>query len=143
CESAMDGPPLSGEQNHLLRDVMRRFLRVRTTLVRCFPIAEMDSIAPDAAVSRLLDHADASEVSWRRKFADFAGFLMTGCSSDERRLYLDAAGGTETGDIRVSSDDDGSSSGRLANVREATGETARHTRARLMRAFNTPFFPDV
>ncbi|MEX0718283.1 MAG: C-terminal helicase domain-containing protein, partial [Planctomycetaceae bacterium] len=143
CESATDGPTLSVEQHDLLRDVMRRFLRVQTTLVRCFPMAELDSIAPDAAVSQLLDHADASEVSWRRKFADFAGFLMARCSSDERKLYLEATGGTRTGDIRVSNQDDDSSSGRLANVREATGETARHTRARLMRAFNTPFFPDV
>ena len=31
----------------------------------------------------------------------------------------------------------------LANVQVATGETNRETRSRLMRAFNTPFFPDV
>ena len=31
----------------------------------------------------------------------------------------------------------------LANVQVATGATRRDTRARLMRAFNTPFFPDI
>ena len=31
----------------------------------------------------------------------------------------------------------------LANVQEATGKTKRDQRSRLMRAFNTPFFPDV
>jgi superfamily II DNA/RNA helicase len=31
----------------------------------------------------------------------------------------------------------------LANVQVATGETQRETRSRLMRAFNTPFFPDI
>jgi superfamily II DNA/RNA helicase len=33
--------------------------------------------------------------------------------------------------------------GTLANVKVATGQTKRETRARLMRAFNTPFFPDI
>jgi hypothetical protein len=31
----------------------------------------------------------------------------------------------------------------LANVQVAMGTTQRDTRARLMRAFNTPFFPDI
>ena len=31
----------------------------------------------------------------------------------------------------------------LANVQVATGRTKRETRSRLMRAFNTPFFPDI
>lgn len=31
----------------------------------------------------------------------------------------------------------------LANVQVATGRTKRDTRSRLMRAFNTPFFPDI
>ena len=36
-----------------------------------------------------------------------------------------------------------SSTTTLANVQVATGQTKRDTRARLMRAFNTPFFPDI
>jgi superfamily II DNA or RNA helicase len=31
----------------------------------------------------------------------------------------------------------------LANVQVATGQTNRERRSRLMRAFNTPFFPDI
>src|SRR5437762_8755126 len=31
----------------------------------------------------------------------------------------------------------------LANVQVATGATRREARSRLMRAFNTPFFPDI
>ena len=31
----------------------------------------------------------------------------------------------------------------LANVQMATGTTRREARSRLMRAFNTPFFPDI
>ncbi|HUX17246.1 MAG TPA: C-terminal helicase domain-containing protein [Phycisphaerae bacterium] len=49
--------------------------------------------------------------------------------------------------IRVEADEDEQvTSGAhvvLANVQVATGKTRRDARARLMRAFNTPFFPDV
>ena len=40
-------------------------------------------------------------------------------------------------------DGDAATATRLANVQVASGETRPETRARLMRAFNTPFFPDV
>ena len=139
---------ISDGQTEILQGVMRRFLRVATTLVRCFPIAELDTIAPDDAVTQTLDHSDLSGLSWRHKFDGFIEFLAERCSRDERDLYLQAARRTQTGGIRVEEDgDDGSeaSSSRvtLANVQVATGVTRRDTRARLMRAFNTPFFPDI
>ena len=129
-------------------DVMRRFLRVPTTLVRCFPLDEYQSLAPDAAVERMLGNKDASMVSWRAKFATFVDFLTDHCSTTERVDYLEATAGTRTGGIRVDADlvteDDGKDSVvTLANVQVATGRTKRDTRLRLMRAFNTPFFPDI
>src|SRR5205823_2995915 len=50
--------------------------------------------------------------------------------------------------IRVEEEEDDNSDAdagmvTLANVQVATGVTRRDTRARLMRAFNTPFFPDI
>ncbi|MBM4092567.1 MAG: SWF/SNF helicase family protein, partial [Planctomycetes bacterium] len=145
--AAIIAAQMARETRDDLVDVMRRFLRVSTTLVRCFPIAELDSIAPADAVVRTLDHADASAVSWRQKFFGFIKFLTEGCSSEERKLYLEAASVTRTGGIRVDDEDEdtGDESGRitLANVQVATGETQRDRRARLMRAFNTPFFPDI
>jgi hypothetical protein len=127
---------------------MRRFLRVRTTLVRCFPLVELDSIAPLDAVRQTLDHADSSNVTWRNKFNSFVAFLTDQCSAGERALYLEAARRTQTGGIRVEGDEEDASDSEsgtvtLPNVQVATGETRRDTRARLMRAFNTPFFPDV
>ena len=129
-------------------DVMRRFLRVPTTLVRCFPLDEYQTLAPDAAVELMLDSKDASMVSWRAKFATFVDFLTDHCSTTERVDYLEATAGTRTGGIRVDADlvteDDGKDSVvTLANVQVATGRTKRDTRLRLMRAFNTPFFPDI
>jgi ERCC4-related helicase len=136
------------EQLNTLTSVMRRFLRVSTTLVRCFPIGELDAINPTEAVARMLDHADGSGVSWRQKLNRFIDFLTIYCSSEERKVYLEAAQRTQTGGIRVEDEEDdeaGGHAGRitLANVQVATGTTKRKTRARLMRAFNTPFFPDV
>ena len=131
-------------------DVMRRFLRVPTTLVRCFPIDEYQTLAPETAVERMLDNNDASMVTWRAKFETFVDFLTDHCSAAERVDYLEATAVTRTGGIRVDADlvtaDDENGKDSvvtLANVQVATGRTKRDTRSRLMRAFNTPFFPDI
>jgi hypothetical protein len=139
---------VTGEQREVLRDVMRRFLRVATTLARCFPLEALDTVAPAEAVATTLDHADSSGVSWRHKFDGFIEFLVEQCSTDERQLYLEAAERTQTRGIRVEDADDAEADGgdgtkTLANVQVATGGTKRATRGRLMRAFNTPFFPDI
>jgi len=145
---ALAGAGVTDEQRVALMSVMRRFLRAETTLVRCFPLTELESIGPAEAVARTLDHADASGLTWRNKFDGFLEFVAQECSAGERGLYVDAALRTQTGGIRVQSDEGQESEAHagtvtLANVHEATGETKRDTRTRLMRAFNTPFFPDV
>jgi len=137
------------KQSQML-EVMRRFLRVTTTLVRAFPIHQHDSIEPHLAVRSMLDSQDESGVSWRDKFQQFVDFLLLRCSSAERELYLEAAARTQTGGIRIQATEqlkgeaaDETDFKALANVQEATGETSREKRSRLMRAFNTPFFPDI
>jgi superfamily II DNA or RNA helicase len=146
--TSLDEAQMSMEQRNVLTDIMRRFLRVSTTLVRCFPIAEMDSIKPADAVEKTLNHGDISGLSWRQKFDGFIEFLAERCSGEERKLFLEAARGTQTGGIRVESGEEedpdaGEGVVTLANVQVATGTTRRDTRTRLMRAFNTPFFPDI
>lgn len=138
------------DQQEQLMEIMRRFLRVPTTLVRCFPIHEYDTKEPHLAVRSMLDTEDASGVSWRAKFGGFIDFLVDRCSATERSDYLDAAARTQTGEIRVEAEalvadggDRADSHMTLANVQEATGKTKRDQRSRLMMAFNTPFFPDV
>jgi superfamily II DNA or RNA helicase len=140
--------PDSGVNIDTLVDVMRRFLRVQTTLVRAFPIHQYDQLEPHLAVRSMLDSQDASGISWREKFHRLLEFLLRQCSPQERMNYIEAADQTETGYISVKGDEVKESPGpasvqTLATVREATGETDRDTRARLMRAFNTPFFPDI
>jgi len=136
------------DQREMLVDVMRRFLRVKTTLVRCFPLAELDSILPEVAVLKTLSFSDESGISWHQKFKTFIEFITEQCSTEERSNYLKAASRTQTGGIRVEGeesdeDDDEGVTIALANVKEATGKTKREKRSRLMRAFNTPFFPDI
>ena len=131
-------------------DVMRRFLRVRTTLARCFPVGEYETLAPADVVERMLDKEDASNVTWRAKFKAFVDFLTDGCTAVERTGYLDATAEARTSGIRVDADevkaDDQNrkeSVVTVGNVQVATGATKRDTRLRLMRGFNTPFFPDI
>ncbi len=147
-EASLDEKQVTAEDRDAVLDVMRRFLRVPTTLVRCFPLVDLDTMSPEDAVVRVLDHADVSGFSWRQKFDWFVEFLTHGCSSDERKLYLEAGQITQTGRIRVELDEDDESDANartatVANVQVATGKTKRDARARLMRAFNTPFFPDI
>jgi ERCC4-related helicase len=134
---------LTAEQRDESVTVMRRFLRAPTTLMRCFPLADEDALSPDEAVERMLSHMDGSGTSWRQKFHTFIDFLVRRCSSEERRLYLEAASRTQTGGIRVEDEDDEDAKVAVANVQVAMGTTRRETRQRLMRAFNTPFFPDI
>jgi len=117
---------------------------------RAFPIHQHDELEPDVAVRSMLNSQDASGLSWREKFRKLLEFLLRQCSPQERLNYLEAAERTQTGRIRVQASEvpDDAGTGQeavltLANVQVATGETERSTGARLMRAFNTPFFPDI
>lgn len=135
---------LIADQQDELITVMRRFLRAPTTLMRCFPLTEEEALSPNEAVAQMLDHVDGSGSSWRQKFHVFIDFLSRRCSNEERRLYLEAASRTQTGGIRVEDvEEDEDATVAVANVQVAMGTTRRDTRQRLMRAFNTPFFPDI
>jgi superfamily II DNA or RNA helicase len=140
-----------GLDKERLLTVMRRFLRVRTTLVRAFPFAKHDRLEPEQAVWAMLDHQDASMVSWRWKFEHFLDFLLDQCSQEERRDYTEAVVRTQTGSIKVQLsdlvdvDEEEAEDAilTLANIQVATGKTKREARSRLMLSFNTPFFPDI
>jgi superfamily II DNA or RNA helicase len=143
---ALDAAKVTEKERGAVMGVMRRFLRASTTLARCFPLDQLDTVDPEVAVAAMLDHADSSGTSWREKFHTFVDFLANRCSSDERALYLEASGATKTGGIRVEDDEEGDGERQIVavpNVQVAMGTTKRDTRQSLMRAFNTPFFPDI
>jgi hypothetical protein len=83
---SLEAAQMSAEQRDTLTDVMRRFLRVSTTLIRCFPIRRTGF--------------------GRGKFDGFIDLLTERCSSGERMLCLEAASRTQAGGIRVESDED-------------------------------------
>jgi hypothetical protein len=144
--TSMETVQVLSDQGESLKSTMRRFLREPTTLVRCFPLVEFERLKPAEAVQRMLDHVEGSAGSWREKLEGFIEFLTKHWSDNEREPYLDAVLKTETGKIAISDEGDSDAyRGKLtvANVREATGRTKRETRTRLMRSFNTPFFPEI
>jgi hypothetical protein len=120
----------------------------QTRPVASFPIAEVDSLPPADAVGRLLSHADGSGITWDEKFSRFISFIVMDCTAEERKLYLEAAERIQTGGIRVEEGEENAASEdssviTLPNAQMAMGTTRRDARIRLMRGFNTPFFPDV
>jgi superfamily II DNA/RNA helicase len=82
----------------------------------------------------------------------FFDFLETRCVEEERNGYLQAISSTQTGaisgqDVRntFSEDErqDDTMERLLPNVRLVNGAVKSETRQRLMRTFNSPFFPEV
>jgi superfamily II DNA or RNA helicase len=105
-----------------IADIILRFVRTESFLVRYFPLDERD------AVERLriaLEQKDQSGLSLRAKLQQFVRFLEE--HHEEREEYLDALIEMQTG----------------RTVRRATGETKPDQRRRLLLSFNTPFVPDV
>ena len=138
---------LDGSMRPLLLRVMRRFLRVRSSLVRCFPLEHGPDVDPHDLVREFLGHEDASGMSWQHKFDSFISFLCTRCGDEERRLILEELVRIDTGDHSAAEDehdrDDDTEGRTLANVGLCSGSTKMDVRVRRMRTFNTPFFPDV
>lgn len=132
--------PIDSEIESIL-EAMKRFLGARPTIARSFPLVDMDAISREQVVERALDESDTSGQTWRAKFAAFASFLIGECSQDERAEYVKVVSEVRIGSIRV--DGESKKEQALPNVQLATGDTKREIRERLMRAFNTPFFPEI
>lgn len=127
-----------------LQEVVRRFLRTPSFLVRYFPIENkiLDEISVEAAFA----HGDASGISLRQMLEQFFEFLERRCSASEREPLVHAIHQMQTGDIFTMSEDERQGdehAALLANVRLVNGATRGETRQRLMLTFNSPFFPEV
>jgi superfamily II DNA or RNA helicase len=130
--------------HELLLEVVRRFLRTPSFLVRYFPIEKrvLDAASVEAAFAT----QDESGVSLGKMLNDFLEFVACRCSESERRPLLQAIDSMKTGDITTLSSDETQGdehTALLANVRLVNGDTRSDTRQRLMLTFNSPFFPEV
>jgi len=129
-------------------EVMRRFVRTPTFLVRFFPL---DDESRSRAFRSSLEREDASGMTLREQILHLCDFLANRCTASEREAYLQALKTIQTGRIRgdearlsfASDEDLRGSESFLPNVRFVFGETKPETRRTLMLAFNTPFFPEI
>jgi ERCC4-related helicase len=143
-EKLISPHPVIGQHRDLLLEVVRRFLRTPSFLVRYFPIES--EVLDEVSVETAFAHRDASGVSLRQMLEQFFEFLERRCSASEREPLLRAIDTMKTGDITTLSEDEHQGEDRavlLANVRLVNGATRGETRQRLMLTFNSPFFPEV
>jgi len=108
-----------------LKQIVRRYLRTPSFLVRFFPL-KMGRLNEDDVIESL-SKKDASGMSFEQLIKDFFYFLVHHCSEDERKRYIEALIQMQTGAI----------------VRLANGNTRQEIRQRLMLTFNTPFYPEI
>lgn len=131
-------------------DIVRRYLRTPTFLVRYFPLekTKLEEIDYEA----IFHGKDESGLSLQEVLVHFFDFLQNHCGEAERKNFLDALLSIQTGsfmgaDIAKAYTEDelqGEKSERLLpNVRLINGTTKQETRQKIMLTFNTPFYPDV
>ncbi len=142
--------PFEPQQANHIVDVVLRFLRTPSFLVRYFDLARKDRAD---AFAEAIERQDVGGLSLRRRIEDFCRFLTDRCIRSERHNYLEALRriqtGSHTGHEVTASFDPSEETGdlrrglRLPNVRLANGEVKEETRRRLLLAFNTPLFPEI
>jgi ERCC4-related helicase len=137
---------LSTEEQELIQDVVRRFVRTPLFVARYF---DVQARSGEATLKAAFDARDMSGASLGDKIDAFLKFVAKRCSAHERAEYLDALNRMQPGmrgeTQREKDDDLGLMKGSniMPNIRLANGLVKQETRQRLMLAFNTPFFPEV
>jgi ERCC4-related helicase len=142
-------PAIEREHGNVIIDVIRRFLRTPSFLVRHFDLTAADHAA---AFAESIERTDIGGLSLRERIEHFCRFLEQ-CIPAERHAYLEALGSIQTG--RQSSREVAATFDRseiageservvlLPNVRLANGAVSHETRRKLLLAFNTPLFPEI
>lgn len=139
----------SDEERGKVIEVVRRFLRTPSFLVRYFPLARKDI----AAGIEEAFHARQGGETLHARIEGFCRFLCERCTPEERKEFLEALEKVQTGthrgkEIRALFDraEQGSVGERavlLPNVRLANGGVRHETRRTLLLTFNTPLFPEI
>lgn len=131
----------------LLREIIRRYVRTPSFLVRFVPLTRR-GLKPVA-----IRRAFHGETGLRAVLKAFLDFLQEQCTPKECQDYLDAVAKIQTGEMigrdakKSFEADELTGQGRrdllVPNVRLVNGATTRETRQRLMLTFNSPFFPEI
>lgn len=139
-------PELQSDEQDLIQDVVRRFLRTPLFVGRYF---DVQASSGERALQAAFANRDMSGASLGEKIDAFLKFIAKRCSPRERAEYLDALNRMQPGirgELQGDKDDDLSQmrgAKVMPNIRLANGLVRQETRQRLMLAFNTPFFPEV
>jgi hypothetical protein len=130
-------------------EVALRFLRTTSFLVRHVDLEKgRRRGAAVTAFDEALDTPDASGLTLRDKLRAFGTFLGKR-QEREREAILEALESIQTGSVFAEEHEFDESEGArgtgdtIPNVRLANGRVREETRRRLLRTFNTPFFPEV
>jgi len=142
---------LSDEHVNKVVEVLRRFIRTPSFLVRYLPLDTADMAE---AFMATVDAAKDGRPPLRDSVEHFCRFLAERCIASEREDFLAALETIQTGthfgkEVRSVFDPaetgaaEDSSTILLPNVRLANGEVKPETRRRLLLTFNTPLFPEI
>jgi hypothetical protein len=144
----------------VIHEVVRRFLRTPSFLVRFFPLADTQRLTANS-ISAAFQSTDSSGLSFAGLLQHFFEFLAVSCSALERSEILAAVNSMQTGAIlskegnqlvlpseivdQTFSPDEivDQNETLMPNVRLVNGPTKQTTRQRLMLTFNSPFFPEI
>jgi len=147
--SLLDEFPTLNEYRETLVEIVRRNVRTPSFLVRFFQLQDQ---LDESAMETALNNKDGSGISLRDVVRHFFKFLVTHCGDEDRRQYIDAVRGIQTGahfgidtaTAYAADELQGDPAERLIpNVRLVNGSTRSETRQRLMLTFNTPFYPEI
>jgi len=142
---------LTVDEKEAITDVVRRFLRTPSFLVRYFD--DLGAADDPAAFAKAIERDDLGRQSLRYRIDTFVRFLAERCVPNERSEYLAALKNVQTGthvgrEVSKVFDsaecfEEAARVHLLPNVRLANGEVQAATRRRLLLTFNTPLFPEV
>jgi len=142
--------PALSDWREVIQEVVRRFLRTPSFLVRFFPLENTQRLTAES-VQQSFASVDDSGLTLTKLLEQFFEFLAARCSTQEREEILEAVNSMQTGGISdretsqtFSADEEVGQGERLMpNVRLVNGRSKQETRQRLMLTFNSPFFPEV
>jgi len=149
-ETLLAGSNSLHQHQEQIIDVIRRYVRTPSFLVRFFPLNRKRFHERD--MRQAMDRKDRSGLTLRQLLKNLFAFLDERCTHDERQEYLEALARVRPGlsharsrseDFQPDEMQGETPSGLLPNVRLVNGATTAETRRRLMLAFNTPFYPEV
>lgn len=137
-----DAAGLPPEDREALADTTLRFLRTPAFQTRFLDL----SLDLSDSLRRAFDNQGPTGAELVNRIAAFAERVQMLVDREREDLWADLTS-VQTGDTRYVDADDttGATSleRSLPNVRLANGETEQRIRRRLMRTFNSPFFPEV